>query len=431
MIIQTIIEILKTEDSVFINDLGQFTKCFVSAQLKDGLLYPPQNKVKFNHRSDGNGFAFILKLSEKFQKRIPEADTEVKNWVEELKSAVENNKSVAFDNFGTFFINVKGKLGFESAFIIELNSEYEGMEPIEVKSVEKEVHPEATPSVQEIKEKITETTSENFKPAPSPTPVSDIPEVTNISVVCETSEVIEIAEPIIETIPAEPVKEETILENKAKTETVISDEIITEEKELPPKKKSHKATIILTIILLILLALGAFCYFYWVPIELTLKDIMHKYIDKEQVLTDEAPRSASEYQILGQVTENGNCKESTILPPFILGYQQKSDNLQDYTDTVTAGETISKQEPPITSPSSTEYPKTDFQKGKYYVIAGSFISENDAALHIKERALQHLNPLLLYQEGSNRIRVCIGIYDNESEANAYARKFNSNYWVLK
>ncbi len=40
MIIQTLIEILKTEESVFINDLGQFSKHFVSAQLTDGVLYP-------------------------------------------------------------------------------------------------------------------------------------------------------------------------------------------------------------------------------------------------------------------------------------------------------------------------------------------------------------------------------------------------------
>ena len=166
-----------------------------------------------------------------------------------------------------------------------------------------------------------------------------------------------------------------------------------------------------------------------VPIELTFKDIKHKFFDKEHIAPVVAPDPTFEYQIPGQVIENECCKEKSIIIPFIFGYQPEITNSQ--SDSIVVEESNSLQEEPTTSPSSTEYPKTKFQKGKYYVIAGSFISENDAALHIKERALQHLNPLLLYQEGSNRIRVCIGIYNNENEANIYARKFNSNYWVLK
>ena len=430
MIIQTIIEILKTEDSVFINDLGQFTKHFVSAQLKGDLLYPPQNKVKFNSKSDGNGFAFILKLSEKLQKRIPEANAEVKDWVEKLKSAVENNKSVSFNNFGTFFINAKGELGFDSAAIIELNGEYEGMEPIEVKPIEKKGYSETTPFVRERKETISEATPENFEPGPSPISVSEEAEIKKVPIEHENSEVTKIVEPVKEAIPTESVQEEIVSESK--TETTILIETVSEEKEIHRKKKNYKGAIIGSVILLILLVLGAFCYLEWVPIKLTFKDIIHKYFDKKQVVTVMEPGPVSEYQIFGQTMENNCCKEESISPPFSPGYQQKIvDKQYNQSDSIDTEEPANTQETLVTSPSSTEYQKTDFQKGKYYVIAGSFISENDAALHIKERSLQHLSPLLLYQEGNNRIRVCIGIYDDENEANAYAKKFNSNYWVLK
>ena len=225
------------------------------------MLYPPQNKVKFNSKSDGNGFAFILKLSEKFQKRIPEADADVRNWVEELKSAVENNKSVSFDNFGTFFINAKGELGFDSAVIIELNIEYEGMAPIEVKPVEKEVYSEKASFVGEIKGNNTEITSENLRPEISHPSVSE-PQIQESSVIQEIPEVAEITEPIKEIIATEPVKEKIVVENTTETETVISSEITIEEKETTHKKKNHKAIIFYIILPLIIFALGTFCYFY-------------------------------------------------------------------------------------------------------------------------------------------------------------------------
>lgn len=427
MIIQAIIEILKTEDSVFINDLGLFTKLFVSAQLKDELLYPPQNKIKFNPKSDGNGFAFILKLSEKIQKRIPEADSDVKSWVEKLKSAVENNKSVSFDNFGTFFMNAKGELGFDSDTIIELNTEYEGMNPIEVKSQENEVLSEPAPSIQPIKEEVPETTSEDKNNSPA----LDIPAVNGIAAVCATPEEVKITENLKDTTPTEPIMQDFVLENKDETKTLISNDNSRQEKEMTPKKKIRKGAIFLTILLLLFLALGAFCYFNWVPIELTIKDNIHKYFDKKPVQHIVPPGAESEYQILSQAIETGCCKQKDILIPFLHGYLEANDNLPDNADSASVEKSFTTDEVPITSPSTTEFQKTLFQKGKYYVIAGSFISEHDAAIHIKERSLQYLKPLLLYQEGNNRIRVCIGIYDNENEANVFVKKINRNYWVLK
>jgi len=430
MIIQTIIEILKTEESVFVNDLGQFSKNFVSAQLTDGVLYPPKYRVKFNSNSDGNGFAFTLKLSEKLQKRIPEADGEVKKWVEELKAAVLNNKSISFQDFGTFYLNSRGELSFDSNNIVELNSEYEGMEPIEIKALEKEdILPETVPSEEQIKEVVPETIPDNLQP--SPAPAVEIPEVTNVAVAVDTSDETNTIDEEKEKTLAEPATNDFVSEGEVKAETSIPQENISVEKESRPKKKHHKVAIILTILLVILFALGAIGYFYWIPIELTVKDIIHQYFSKEPVQTTEVTETPSEFDIFNQVNENGCCKKEIMLIPFLPGYEQNVDTSSVEKESLSTGEITSSEEAPILSPSTTEFSKTLFQKGKYYVIAGSFISEKDAALHIKERSLQHLNPILLYQEGNNRIRVCVGIYNSEQEANDFVNKIKRNYWVLK
>jgi hypothetical protein len=140
---------------------------------------------------------------------------------------------------------------------------------------------------------------------------------------------------------------------------------------------------------------------------------------------------SSEFDIFNQINENGCCNKEVILIPFLPSYEQNGDTSAVEKEPLSAGEITSSDEETILSPSSTEFSKTLFQKGKYYVIAGSFVSEKDAALHIKERSLQHLNPILLYQDGNNRIRVCVGIYNSEQEANDFVNKINRNYWVLK
>ena len=100
--IKYIIDILKNEDNIFINDLGLFERKTVSAQMKDKTLLPPHNTILFDANGDGNGFAFILKYAEKNQKRLNDADTEIRKWVEELNAGIQNNKSVDIAEFGTF-----------------------------------------------------------------------------------------------------------------------------------------------------------------------------------------------------------------------------------------------------------------------------------------------------------------------------------------
>jgi hypothetical protein len=72
-----------------------------------------------------------------------------------------------------------------------------------------------------------------------------------------------------------------------------------------------------------------------------------------------------------------------------------------------------------------------YQKGNYYIIAGSFTKEASALLHIKQKKLDQLNAKLIVHPDSPRIRVCIGVFDNEEEAIKNAAQLNKNYWVLK
>jgi len=72
-----------------------------------------------------------------------------------------------------------------------------------------------------------------------------------------------------------------------------------------------------------------------------------------------------------------------------------------------------------------------YQKGNYYLIAGSFMKEESALLHIKQKKLEKYNAKLIVHPDSPRIRICIGIFDNEKEAIDIATQIDKNYWVLK
>jgi cell division septation protein DedD len=72
-----------------------------------------------------------------------------------------------------------------------------------------------------------------------------------------------------------------------------------------------------------------------------------------------------------------------------------------------------------------------YQKGKYYVIAGSFTKEEDALRHIKEKKLEKYHAKIVIQSQNSRRRVCIGVFDNEKDAEKFAAQTDKNYWVLK
>ena len=70
-------------------------------------------------------------------------------------------------------------------------------------------------------------------------------------------------------------------------------------------------------------------------------------------------------------------------------------------------------------------------KYDYIHFAGSFPSESDVLRHIRQKKLDQYSPKILKQDGVGNLRVCIGIFDSEAEAEQFAKGVDSKYWVLK
>lgn len=155
--IQYIIKALLNDDSIFINDLGTFTKTYESARFDGDTMLPPQYVVTLTVKDDQpDSTEFINLVCREKQCRITEASAEINRWVEELKTAIENNKEVEYDNFGTFSLNNKGVITFVCDHIDELNREFEGMGVVrlgdEVQEVKEEMKDEEIRRLQEESE---------------------------------------------------------------------------------------------------------------------------------------------------------------------------------------------------------------------------------------------------------------------------------------
>lgn len=493
MIIQYIIELLKNNDDIYINDLGLFEKKQVSAQMIDGVLYPPQNKIFFQSNAEGNGFAFILKYAEREQKRLNDADEEIRNWVEELKGALAHNKSIHYDNFGTFSYNHKHEIIFESDAVRELNIDYEGMSPIKASPLSAGVLPEKEPGINTeqlipendpAEEPIVESNPakeplreempvEQFpleEPPATEFPIESVP-VEEPAMENQSTGEIEVGikettKPVAEEelpgeqtaeesnsvsgetdLPGEPeifVKEaeEDVPESHEEipsSEPDIPDTFEDEENTLPEKRKIKAWWFVVPILVLLLAAAAGLGYIYRVPLELTYREYMsgrktghvsgmyYKDITLSPVFS---------YQYNERVYD-------IITVPFMPGMEteiQKEElPVQASVQELPAEEATNGNSPVFASgliketgmPSSTPYPRIDYQSGKFYVIAGSFTNEQDAAKHIRQAKLESYDPYLLYQSGNTRVRVCIGVFKDENRALGFAEQFNKNYWVLK
>ncbi len=78
-----------------------------------------------------------------------------------------------------------------------------------------------------------------------------------------------------------------------------------------------------------------------------------------------------------------------------------------------------------------KYDYVRFESGHYYAIAGSFPGEADVERHIRLKNLDQYSPVIVKQDGVKNLRVCIGIFDTEEEAEQFAKGVSSQYWVLK
>lgn len=479
-----ILKTLQKEDHVFIERLGEFRLRLKHAEIKKDTVYPPYNEVVFSPKeSEENNFALANLVSCEKQCLFTEANEMVTAWVDELLSALQHNKSVTYEGFGTFMLDKKGNLSFENEIIPQLNSLFEGMEPIEL------VHPiaaavieeeEAIMDNEEVKEIETETVEEpavESEPVKEPEPevvsepivepepiVEKEPEVVPKPVV-ETEPIKEpepevVAEPIVEEEPEvipkpvvepEPIKEpepevvsklveepepivkeepevipEPIVENEPEEEleTVVEPEPVVEpddddededdeeedEEDDDDDEKKHHRLAWLWILLLILAVLGTLGYIF----KDKITDYYHQWKEKKQPVE--------------QVVTTNETSGGTVAEPETYVEPETVEN---------EPETVEEPVPETYTPevlkqtADGKYNYVRFESGHFYAIAGSFPGEADVERHIRQKGLDQYSPVIVKQDGVSNLRVCIGIFDTEEEAEQFAKGVSSSYWVLK
>lgn len=382
MIINSIIRYLQTDDELIINRLGRFSKKNVASQVEGSMITPPKVILEFEYNEDGNGFSLIDKISKWESLRLLDADDAVTKWVQELKTAVQNNKSVAFENFGTFSINPDGKMVFESDIIKELNGEFYGMNPVPVlKSDKITIEPEFKEEPVEIKEEPME-----FKEEP-----------------------VEIKQE-----PMEFKEENTDIENSSEELIIIK-----------PKRKSRwLETILFIIIILGSLALVGYLF------RKEIKQFYQDQFQKTEIVTPATQPIPSQQDINSdEMDESEDATEMEANEPMVEQPKPVVETPKTPTPDLTPTKPVQSNQP-VNSPSGYgEYKTVSIESGKFYVIAGSFVNQQDAIKHIREKKLGTYNPVLVI--GQSRVRVCIGIFKTEAEATAYATKIDKTYWVLK
>ena len=448
MIIKNIIRALQTEETVYLSSLGIFRCVRMEAAISDNKITPPQVIIQFQEDKDANGFAFATKLSQWEQITIVDAYEMSNRWIDELKAAINNNQSVTYNNFGTFRRGKKEEIIFESAYIQELNIDFEGMNPLVItptgiiseeitEVVENQETPQAgttppqvIPEPEEVEtlptdSETTEPMKDEYRQEVENVEVETEPE--NAEMPLETSTTIE-TEKQPENNDCQPETEESEIEESETEESQERDdtqeiEEEEEEEEEEDKGKRKRRWEIWLFIFIILASIGVLAALF----DDELIYLYQKIIDKRKTNTELTTPS--------DVTDNDEIPNLKTTPNKEVDEEADTvdEAIESTTEEVIPEEAIAQEVKPAPKPTATNenIPIIEFESGKFYVIAGSFVKQSDAELHIKQKSLQRYNAKIVKQNGNNRLRVCIGIFDTENEAINFAAKIDKNYWVLK
>ena len=431
---------LQENESIYVNDLGTFTKHYVSARIDGDTLLPPHYEVSLDTNIDHEEIIFTNLVCRERQCMLTQANAEILQWVDELKQALSNNKSVTFEGFGTFSL-VKGDIHFESETIEGLNLEFEGMkalslipgavppmeeddytpEPVEEPApvVEPEPEPVVEPTpvtipvaapVEEMEEEPVSIAEPEHVEEPEPViqyshVADEEPQTDTIEEPAAAEEPASIAEPQPAEEP-EPVEEPLAVKEPEPVEEPESDEETdTSHGDDDPKENTgkRKRRIWPWILLLLLLAAAAVLFF----------------ILRQQVMDilDHLPHKRSSDQVIESQPQETDA--ITLDDSLYIIEPEEVD-----TPAVYIPDTLR-----LTA--DKKYPYIQFEQGHFYVIAGSFQSEKDVETHIRQTGLAQYSPTLVLQDGVKNIRICIGIYPTEEEAQAFIDSINKHYWVLK
>lgn len=465
-----ILKALQNENRVFIERLGSFRIQMRHAEIDGDIVRPPFNEVVFTpNDSEENNFSLANQISRDKQCLFTEANEQITAWVDELLAALQNNKSVTYEGFGSFMLDKKGNISFESMVIPQLNSLFEGFEPLNIRNFgQTAVAAEEEPEVEEAEPQTTEepvvaesdsfvAVADDHKENIEEVKVEEEKEVENVvgdgeldvkdegqepeDVKVEEPEVEEekeeeepeVEEEKEEEVPeSEDEKEEEIeKEGDEKDEKEEEPETEDEENEKDEKedddddeedddddddddekdKRKHHKLAWLWVILLLLIVLGVLGYIF----KDKLLNIIHQWKDKKQPV--EQP-----------VVPSDSVNESTV---------DYTDSLAQTEPAVESVETTETSEPEVYTPevikktADSKYDYIQFEPGHFYAIAGSFPSEADVVRHIRQKHLDQYSPVIVKQDGVKNLRVCIGVFDTEAEAEQFAKGVSSQYWVLK
>lgn len=450
MIINYLTKALCEKESVYVNNLGLFRKEYAPAQIKDGMITPPGYMLVYDPDFDGNGFAFTMFVSQKGGMLITEATTQIDQWVAQLKTALDNNKSVSFGNFGTFAKNDNGTISFVCDRIAELNVEYEGMEPVSLDSKrikeeeEVETVDEVVSEIEEIsvreadsteKEEVSsieegsssaeengvtaekETESVEESEAGENTEDSENTEEsdnTEDSGDTEESEKAEESDEANDENGVDVVEEEEKDENDDENDDEEDDEKDDEDETDDQKRKKRPWLVVLIIVLIAALLAASAYYFREQLTELFQQYFGPKATEQE---TQEPIQDTS-----ATLNTDTYLTDSLEVETDSLSTMENSDNIEEE---IVSEPTVINQLP------DGENFFIDYEKGKFYVIVGSFRSEKEVREHIKSRKLEQYNPKVVLQQNSKNMRVCIGVFGTEAEADNYGHGTGLNYWVLK
>lgn len=464
-----ILKTLQKEKYVFIERLGAFKTQLKHAVVEKNVIHPPYNEVVFSQNdSEENNFALADQISREKKCLFTEANEQIMKWVDELLTALQHNKSVTYEGFGTFMLDKKGNISFESSVIPQLNSQFEGMEPIDIGRVAAA----ATESVSEIETEDVESEDDETMKVEEPAKVVEIveepepePVVEPESVaVPEADEAMKVEEPVEEPEPEpavesesvavpeddEPMKVEEIVEEPEPEpvaepeadEAMRDDEKDDEEdddeedgdgdeddeedddeedddeedddEEDDDEKKHHKLAW-LWILLLLLVALGALGFVFRDKIT----SCYHQWKDKKQPVGQE---------IMPEVTDEDN-QTATFEDESVVDEVEAVEEVTSEVVEEPAPKPVAAA--PVKSTSDGKYDYIQFEQGRFYVIVGSFPTESDVVKHIRNKRLGQYSPVIVKQDGVKNLRVCIGVFNTEAEAEQFGKSTNQNYWVLK
>lgn len=458
MIIKNIIRALQTEESVYLSSLGIFRCVRKEASINDNKISPPQVIIQFQEDKEANGFAFATKLSQWEQITIVDAYEMCNRWIDELKAAINNNQSITYDNFGTFRRGKKEEIIFESSYIQELNLEFEGMNPLVItptgiiseettEVVEDQETPQAetTPPQVILEPEVLETLpTENDSNAPIEEKDRQEGEIADVEAEPESAETMpletsttietenqlenndcqpEIEESKTEEVPESEDTQEIEEEEEEDDDDDDNDDDDDDDDDDDNKGKRKRRWEVWLFILIILASIGVLAALF----DDELVHLYQKIIDKKETNTElTTPSDTTDNEEIPslETTSNEEVDEEA---------DTVDEAIESTTEEVIPEETIAQEVQPAPKPTATyeNIPIIEFESGKFYVIAGSFIKQSDAELHIKQKSLQRYNAKIVKQNGNNRLRVCIGIFDTENEAINFAAKIDKNYWVLK